>query len=119
MQQRFRLTSTTDFQRVRRLGKSYAHPLVVLVALKNENSSQTRFAVAAGRSVGKAVQRNRAKRRLRAALQPHLAETNPGWDAILIARQPIEAADFSKIQSAVTMLLRRAGLLQSSRDEQV
>jgi ribonuclease P protein component len=117
VQHRFRLTSTTDFQRVRRLGKSYAHPLVVLIALKNEGSSQSRFAVAAGRTVGKAVQRNRAKRRLRAALQPHLIKAQPGWDAVVIARQPIETADFSQIQAAVTQLLRRSGLLQVQKDE--
>jgi len=119
VQHRFRLSSSTDFQRVRRLGKSYAHPLVVLVAQKNEGSSQTRFAVAAGRTVGNAVRRNRAKRRLRAALQPHLVQIAPGWDALLIARQPINSADFSQIQAAVTQLLRRSSLLQVSTDEQV
>jgi ribonuclease P protein component len=91
----------------------------VLVALKNEGSMQTRFAVAAGRTVGKAVQRNRAKRRLRAALQPHLKQVAPGWEAILIARQPIESAEFYQIQAAVTQLLQRSGVLQVSIDEQV
>ena len=117
MQHRFRLSSSTDFQRVRRHGKSYAHPLVVLVAQKNEGSPQSRFAIAAGRTVGNAVHRNRAKRRLRSALQPYLAQITPGWDALLIARQPIDSADFMQIQAAVTQLLRRSGLLQVPTDE--
>lgn len=102
---------------MRRFGKSYAHPLMVLVALPNDESEQTRFAVAAGKTVGKAVQRNRAKRRLRAAIQPHLASVKPGWDVLLIARKPIHAAEFQEIQTAVAQLLRKSGLIQVSKDE--
>lgn len=42
MQKRFRLSRSEDFKRVRRIGKSYAHPLVVLVAQANETSTQIR-----------------------------------------------------------------------------
>jgi ribonuclease P protein component len=111
----FRLTSSTDFKRVRRFGKSHAHPLVVLIALPREDE-QTLFGVAAGRSVWKAVQRNRAKRRLRAALQPALPRTAPGWDVVLIARPPLLKAPFSHVQVALTNLLKRADLLQESHD---
>ena len=101
MKRRFRLTSSTEFKRVRRFGKSYAHPLVVLIAHRREDD-QTLFGVAAGRSVGKAVQRNRAKRRLRAAIQPALPNAAPGWDVVLIARQPLLEAPFSHVQAALT-----------------
>ena len=79
MNRRFRLTRSTDFKRVRRIGKSYAHPLVVFVAAPNE-LQQVRIGVVAGRAVGSAVQRNRAKRQLRACLQQWLA-CLPGGDA--------------------------------------
>jgi ribonuclease P protein component len=110
VKRRFRLTRSTDFQRVRQCGKSYAHPLLVLVVLPNleENS---RFGVTAGRSVGKAVQRNRAKRRLRAAVRVCLPMLHSGWDIIFIARRPILDASFKQIQAAMSMLLRRADLL--------
>jgi ribonuclease P protein component len=107
---RFRLTSSNDFKRVRRFGKSYAHPLVVLVALPNE-LAVTRFGVAAGRSLGGAVKRNRAKRRLRAAVQPLLDQTITGWDVILIARQPLLEAPFQDICAALETLLGKANLL--------
>lgn len=115
MKRRFRLTSSTDFQRVRRLGKSHAHPLIVLIALRREDE-QTLFGVAAGRSVGNAVQRNRAKRRMRAALQAALAQAAPGWDIVLIARRPILEAPFPRIQAALSNLLARAGLMQEPHD---
>ncbi len=50
--------------------------------------------VAAGRSVGSAVERNRAKRRLRACMDGLLPRLTPGWDIILLARKPIVSAKF-------------------------
>ena len=111
MKPRFRLTSSTDFKRVRRFGKSYAHPLVVLVAHPS-GLERTRIGITTGRSLGGAVKRNRAKRRLRAAIQPILETILPGWDLILIARQPILEADFSEITASLYLTLNKARLLQ-------
>jgi len=110
VKRRFRLTRSTDFQRVRRIGKSYAHPLVVLIAAPNEQE-QPRVGVVAGRAVGIAVQRNRSKRRLRACIEPLLDSLPVGWDMIFLARKPMDQAGFSEICDAVQALLRRAGLL--------
>lgn len=113
MKRRFRLTSSTDFKRVRRLGKSYAHPLIVLVALPNE-VDRPRFGIAAGRSLGKAVQRNRAKRLLRESLRPLIPRISPGWDLLLMARGPMAGADYPQIQAALADLLERARLLSET-----
>lgn len=110
MKRRFRLTRSTDFQRVRRIGKSYAHPLIVFVAAPN-TLDQVRVGIVAGRSLGSAVQRNRAKRRLRACLGSMIECLPGGWDLIFIARKPMDQADFTDVCSAVQQLLKRAGLL--------
>ena len=112
MKRKYRLKRSADFKRVRRLGKSYAHPLIVLIALPNE-LDQPRFAVAAGRSVGKAVQRNRAKRLIRAALHPLITSITPGWDILLIARQPIINTTFQDIEQSLLNLLHRAHLISN------
>lgn len=109
VKRKFRLTRSTDFRRVRRFGKSYAHPLIVLVTLPNEQG-KPRLAVSAGRSVGGAVERNRAKRLLREAIRPSIPAIIPGWDCLFLARRPILAAPFPNIASAVTGLLRQAHL---------
>jgi ribonuclease P protein component len=111
VKRRFRLTRTTDFKRVRRFGRSFAHPLVVLVVLPDE-AGKLRFGITAGKSVGGAVQRNRAKRILRSVLRPLLLRSSSGWHAVLIARKPILDAPFTDVQSATQMLLKRAGLLR-------
>lgn len=120
MKRRFRLTRSVDFKRVRRLGKSYAHPLLVLVALPQEAMDEVvqgdRIGVTAGRSVGNAVKRNRAKRLIRAALQPYLSSILPGWDMVFIARQPLAEATFQQTQTALFSLLRRAHILKEYHD---
>ncbi|MGE5221167.1 MAG: ribonuclease P protein component [Omnitrophica WOR_2 bacterium] len=116
MKREFRLTRSTDFKRVRRLGKSYAHPLIVLIALPNEQGESTRLGVVAGRTVGNAVKRNRAKRLLRAGIQPYLHELPVGWDILLIARRSLVESSFQAAQQALLNLLRRARLVKNIDD---
>ncbi len=113
MKRNFRLTQSTEFKRVRRSGKSYAHPLVVLVVLPTDGDHM-QVGVTAGKAVGRAVQRNRAKRLLREAIRPLLPKLQPGWKAILIARTPLLTAEFSDIQACLINLFERANLLVES-----
>jgi ribonuclease P protein component len=97
--------------RVRRTGRSFADPLVVLVALPNDQGP-SRFAVSAGRRIGNAVQRNRAKRLIREAVRAILQEIKPGWDVVLVARRPLPEAKFYEVEAAVRSLFSRANLLE-------
>lgn len=110
MDRRYRLKKSSDFQRVRNTGKAYAHPLFVLIYVPN-SSNQTHVGVAAGRSIGNAVQRNRAKRRLRACIQPWLKQLMPGLDIILIARKPLLNAPFDHLAKALAKALQTNHML--------
>jgi ribonuclease P protein component len=101
--------------RVRRMGKSYAHPLLVLVVYPND-IQLTRAAVTAGRSLGNSVKRNRAKRLLREALRPLLPEIAPGWDIVLVARRPLAEAATPQVRKALLPLLKRAQLWIDEED---
>jgi ribonuclease P protein component len=116
VKRRFRLTKSTDFKRVRRFGKSYAHPLIVLIALSNDQN-HSRFAVSAGRSLGSAVERNRAKRLLRECLRSTLPSIAPGWDILLLARRPLSQARLEDVSQALRALLNRADLTREVQDE--
>ncbi|HUF37750.1 MAG TPA: ribonuclease P protein component [Anaerolineales bacterium] len=113
MKRKFRLRKRSDFERVRRHGRSVAHPLIVLIEHAN-GFSYTRFAVAAGRAVGNAVERNRAKRRLRAILAAIIPDVVPGKDILVIARQPIRLAGYDRLDGAVKLLLEKANLLRKA-----
>jgi ribonuclease P protein component len=112
VQRKYRLTRSTDFRRVRRSGKSFAHPFVVLLVHVSE-SQKLRVGVTAGRSVGGAVKRNRAKRLLREAMRPLLLELQPGWDLILVARPALLSASLIEIRLVLNGLLERAHLVAS------
>ena len=65
-----------------------------------------------GKKLGCAVQRNRIKRRLRAACVPLLPNMKPGL-YVFIARQPSAEAEFEKLGRSMQYLLRKQNLLLS------
>jgi len=110
VKRRFRLTGSDQFQRVRQSGRAIRLPLLIMVYLRS-SSSAPRIGVIAGRAVGKAVQRNRAKRLLRHAIKPFISEIQTGWDILLIARKPLLEATFEQIREAIGLALSRANIL--------
>ena len=117
MQRKFRLTRSEDFKRVRRSGKSYAHPLVVLIVQAHDKRSnpvgqpRVKVGVAAGRTVGTAVYRNRAKRLLREAMRSLIPDITPGLDIILIARPGLVSSTLEETRQVLLTLLQRAHIL--------
>ena len=116
MKRAFRLTRTKDFKRVKETGRAIRHPLVVLVYASSD-FPQPRIAVVASKSVGKAVDRNLAKRRLKSCLSRIMCRIASNTDLIFYARKDIVNADFSQICSAVQELLTRSGLLKIDRED--
>jgi ribonuclease P protein component len=108
MQRRFRLHRSGDIQRVRRTGKSYAHPLLVLIAARGVQG-RPRLAVTAGRRLGGAVERNRARRRIREAVRPLMDSLPEDWEFLLVARSGAASAPFRDLAEAVRTLFARAG----------
>lgn len=106
----WRLKQKDDVQRVWQEGRAFAHPLVILRVRPN-HLPQSRAAFVAGKKLGGAVARNRAKRRLREALRPRFLQIPPGYDLVLIARGNISSAPFTDITQAVQEVLKRARLL--------
>jgi ribonuclease P protein component len=65
-------------------------------------------AVVAARKVGTAVERNRARRILRAAWREVAPTAEKGYDVVLVARQGIRGAKTQDLVAEMTELLRRA-----------
>ncbi len=114
MERKFRLTRSDDFKRVRSSGKSYAHPLLVLITTPSQNP-EARVGITASHSVGGAVERNRAKRLLREAVKPFLMHMRPD-DLVLIARAPLADGNLSQASDALKLLLNRARLLKPDHE---
>jgi ribonuclease P protein component len=63
--------------------------------------------------VGNAVQRNRAKRRLREAFRIVHPRIVPGWDIVAIARPALLNASWDDLQQVILSKLDQAGLIDA------
>lgn len=112
MKRIYSLTEGHQFQRTRAKGRSWAHPLLVLVAAPN-GLEITRCGFSVGKRLGKAHTRNRLKRELREAVRVRHPGLKKGFDLVWIARQNLtEATDFWTIDRTVDDLLKRARLVE-------
>lgn len=111
MKRSSRLTHSEEIYRVRQQGKSYVHDAIVLGVRPNQ-FNHNRIAVIAGRSVGGAVQRNLAKRRIRSAYQELIPQVQQGYDLVIIARKPLLDFVYGHLVEALERLLDQAGLLK-------
>ena len=112
MERKYRLRLSVDFQRTRREGKAWTDHLMVLCALPND-LTYSRFGFAASKRIGKAVDRNRARRRMREAVRLCRGTLAEGWDMVFVARPPIALATYAEIVRAIEKLLSQANLRKS------
>jgi ribonuclease P protein component len=109
-----RLTKIHEFAAVYEKGHSWANELLVMRILPN-GTSTTRFGIVTSKRVGKAVVRNRVKRRLREGLR--LTPIESGWDIVIIARPSACTADYHHLRRSAQDLLRRSRLLRGTPKE--
>jgi ribonuclease P protein component len=114
MTKKWALTKRAQYLTVYKSGKAWVDNLVVMKLLPNE-CDFNRYGFSVTKNVGKAVVRNRIRRRLREITRTELIE--PGWDIVFIARPGAVAADYHKLRKSVETLLRRAHLID--KDEAV
>lgn len=112
MRRKCRLPGRRNFLLVYNQGRTWANQFLVLKARAN-GLSYNRFAFAVGRRLGKAVVRNRLRRRLREGVGALPLEG--GWDIIIVARRAALAADYRGLRAAAVGLFRRAGLLMAAQ----
>ncbi len=88
--------------------------MLVLNAARNSEEI-VRCGFITGKKVGKAVQRNRARRLIREAIRRRLPDIKPGWDLVWIGRASIVGATYEAVCKAVDDLLQRAKVLTVSQ----
>lgn len=66
-----------------------------------------RLGLTVPRAVGKAVVRNRIKRRLRELFRQHRASLDPQWDIVLNPRRKAFDADFEELERALGKVIRQ------------
>jgi len=104
------IKSSREIDAIFRESQRAADPLVIaLVAPTPERRGpEGRVAFVAGKKLGNAVHRNRAKRVMRASVA-RVGGPWPGWDVVLIARPATGAAEGNTLDAAVAKVTRRIG----------
>ena len=97
------------FRRLYRKGSSAANGYLVLYCRKN-GSQANRVGLTVGAKLAHAVQRNRARRIMRAALSEHLSQNIGGYDIILVARARTPYLKSTQLSKTLAGLMRKAGL---------
>ncbi|MFW6268539.1 MAG: ribonuclease P protein component [Bacillota bacterium] len=101
------LKKTGEFKKVYRNGKSGATKYLVMYKLKN-NLDYNRYGFSISKKIGKAVIRNKLKRRFREIIR-ELDKKNikKSYDLVFIARKPVVNLDFWGLRKDVIKLLQR------------
>ncbi|MDZ7673144.1 MAG: ribonuclease P protein component [Halanaerobiales bacterium] len=106
------LKQKKDFQKVFNCGKSIASKYLVLYWNPNKLDNN-RYGFSISKRIGKAVVRNKLKRRLKEIIRTRLDNTAYGYDIIIIARKPVNSLGFSEIKNDLKKLYKRAGLIDN------
>lgn len=93
-------------------GRHNSGRLVAVRSAPNEVGI-SRFGYSVSKRVGKAVVRNKVRRRLREIARS--LGPNEGFDVVIAARPAAAAADFQSLKAEVALLFKRARLTTDSR----
>lgn len=85
-----------QFRRLYRRGKSQVTATMVVYALPN-GKKERRLGITAGKKVGGAVLRNRAKRRIRELFRINQGQLKNGYDFCIVARTRTASAPYEKL----------------------
>lgn len=107
-----RLARRAEFAAVREQGKSQHGNLMVLGTWRSPVPAPARFGVIAARRTGSAVQRNRARRRLREIFRLHRSLLPAGLWMVVILRRAAVGANFGALAEEWRALAARAGYLK-------
>jgi len=100
-----RILNRAGFQLVYHSGRRWGCPFFAAFVLRND-VARSRVGLTTPRAIGKAVRRNRIRRRVREAVRRHFAELEAGWDVVLNPRGAAFDASVADLEAAVRKLFR-------------
>lgn len=102
-----KIKENRDFRRAYHKGKSFASPFIAVYINKNR-TKEVRLGITAGKKIGNAVCRNRAKRVITAAFREVLPQISQGFDFVIVARTRILTAKSTDVVRSLNKILSSA-----------
>ena len=110
MQKVYRLRRRRSFDVIYRRGKSYSDNNLVLLCLDGK-LPLPKVGFVVGKKVGKAVVRNKVKRRLREIFRALIPQVAGHTSYVVVARSRSAELTFVELRQSLTALLAKAGKL--------
>lgn len=102
------------FRRLYAKGDSAVGRFVVVYAKRNA-TDQNRLGITTGAKLGRAVDRNRARRRIRETYRLNESRLKRGWDLVIVARAAAIDGDFGEMQKSFLRLCAKLRLLKEEK----
>jgi ribonuclease P protein component len=109
-----RLTQSAEFEQVKKNGRVFRGRSVVLGVLPANDATRFRAGFVTSRALGRAVVRNRVRRRLREIVRKHQREILDGTWIVTIARANAAGATYQQLEVEWLRLAKRASILAAS-----
>ena len=109
------LKKNYEFHRLYAKGKSAATPFLVVYARKTKRPGN-RIGFTVSTKLGKAVKRNRVRRRLREIYRLNEQRIARGTDLVVVARGRAVTASYRQLETAFLSACKRLGILTTEND---
>lgn len=111
------LNSNGDFRRLYNRGKTVTDPALVIYYSENR-AGICRVGITTSKKIGNAVERNRSRRIIRAAAREVLADAEPRWDFVFVARSKTKYLKAGQIAFVMKKHLTEAGVLSAPPEKE-
>lgn len=108
------LKENYEFRRMYHKGASAVSGSMVLYCRKN-HLGHNRLGITVSVKLGKAVVRNRAKRRLREVYRLNTPALKQGWDLVLVGRGKTVTAPWKELNATFLRLAKKLDLLEEDQ----
>lgn len=102
-----------EFRRLYQRGKSAGTSRIVIYCRKN-NSQISRLGITVSTKIGKAVKRNRVRRRFREIYRNNKSALADGYDIIMVARVKSRYSSYQELEADYISLLKKLGLYREN-----
>ena len=106
-----RLTRSSEFERMKKEGRSQRGPSLILSVLPVQNRHSLRAGFVTSKRIGSAVVRNRVRRRLREIVRKHQPNLPGNFWIVTIARPKAARATYRELEDEWLRLAKRASIL--------
>ena len=100
-----------EFRRLYQKGKSAVSPCLAVYCRRSRRPGN-RLGLTVGTKLGKAVVRNRVRRRLREAYRVNEDRFASGWDIVVVARVKAAHVPYRELERSLLRLADKLGLLR-------